>query len=222
VNLTSLEDANLQLIHRELRNSRDVIELDTNLRTYLRNPGARNQLYEPLLNYNLFAKGLNGCDISADNPYWERDYTLGDVITIRVRGLNSVLVSNLQDNITKKLILGSHQLLLENDDNVEYIILCHHPPDWLIDHDSVHVSLVSDIRVQLFGHKHDLRKDRMEDSIRLVAGALHPSRAERQWIPRYNYIEIWLDERDGVRQINYRIHPRVWFKDDTRFWTRSR
>jgi predicted MPP superfamily phosphohydrolase len=214
----AVTDETLSLYHERLRRCQDDDEVDERLTALLRNETARVLLYKPLTNYNQFASELNKCNIAADTPVWEREFIMDGGILIRVRGLNSVLVSNgLDNNREHKLVLGAYQTLHSRESNIEYITLCHHPPDWLIDQESVHANLVSNVRLQLFGHKHNQRRERIEDSIRLVAGAVHPSRAEKKWTPRFNFISMWVTEENSKQDINYRIYPRIWHVDEVSF-----
>ena len=94
--------------------------------------------------------------------------------------------------------------------------LCHHPPDWLRDKDAVEDHLKTRVDIQLFGHKHSQRLDVINGKVRLVAGAMHPERGERDWIPIYNFLA--LSRRDSDR-LGLRIYHRCWSQQDTKFVT---
>ncbi len=199
----------LRMWHDSLR-SASPEDIDRRLASLSRDPTARTKIYEPLKNYNLFAAKY-GCDINPELPCWDRVLNLNEHIILRIRGLNSVLSSNPRDDADpKKLCLGEHQVQVEDNKRVIHLTLCHHPPDWLIDHDKVHEYLSDRVHLQLFGHKHSQRVDIINNRIRLTAGAVHPSRAEINWTPRYNFIQIWTKAVDEEHFVHFRIYPRVW------------
>lgn len=203
-------DRTLRGYHQELRacTPENVDEVLTSL---FMDETARIKLYEPLINYNHFAANY-GCDINHERPCWERTLDLNEHITLRIRGLNSVIASNPRDDDEpRKLCLGLHQVQVDDvDPRIIHLTLCHHPPDWLIDNDNVHAYLSDRVHLQLFGHKHSQRVDVINGHTRLTAGAVHPSRREINWQPRYNFIQIWTTYENHIHHVNFRIYPRVW------------
>jgi len=137
---------------------------------------------------------------------------LGNDITLRFRGLNSVLACNANDDANpKRLSMGEHQVHVDDaDQRIIHVTLCHHPPDWLIDRDVVHAYLSGRVHLQLFGHKHSQKVDTVNSRVRITAGAVHPSRKEKNWLPRYNFIQIWSTREDERNSVHFRIYPRVW------------
>lgn len=203
------KEETLRMWHDRLRNTAPEA-LDGILSALLRDPTGRAKIYEPLKNYNLFAVNY-GCDINPERPCWERVLDLDEHIILRIRGLNSVLTSNPKDDPEpKRLCLGEHQVQVDDDKRVIHLTLCHHPPDWLIDHDKVHEYLSERVHLQLFGHKHSQRVDIINNRIRMTAGAVHPGRGEINWLPRYNFIQIWTTYLDEEHFVHFRIYPRVW------------
>lgn len=81
----------LQMIHRELRPS-DAAQVDERVRQYMTDPIAGPLLLRPLNNYNHFAAQF-GCACSHAQLYWEQDLPLNDGFVLRLRGVNSVLIS---------------------------------------------------------------------------------------------------------------------------------
>ena len=125
------------------------------------------------------------------------DLLLNDGSTLHLRGLNSVLISGPDDDDKRnKLLLGAIQTEYGRSDGVEYLTLCHHPTDWLLDKDNVAEALLAYSRIQLFGHKHIQKVNKMDETLWLVAGAVHPELSKPNWWPRYNYLSI---EVDGAR-----------------------
>jgi predicted phosphodiesterase len=185
-------------------------EIDREIQRYMLDKAARKVLFEPLENYNEFASAF-ACQISADKPFWHDDLKLNDGSTLRLRGLNSTLISNSLDNDAEyRLILGSVQATCPNEDGVEYLTMCHHPPQWLRDQDNVEDYLDTRVKVQLFGHKHRFRVRGGDRTLRVAAGAMHPDDREPNWQPRYNVLSFKVEKNGESRRLNVHIHPRVW------------
>lgn len=211
VDRTLANDLVTKMLHENLR-TKDVAEIDAQLRAFSDHAQSASALLAPLADYNRFAAYFQ-CSISAEKPFWERDLVLSCGTIIRLRGLCSVLVSNAQD-ARGNIVLGTAQATVPRIDGVEYLTLCHHPPDWLRDQDTVVSPLESRVRIQLFGHKHAQRVQAINNTLRVTAGAMHPERNDRDWEPMYNVIEISRldDERLGVR-----LFQRRWHKTDLCF-----
>ena len=176
---------------------------------------ARRIIYKPLQNYVDFAARFQ-CEVSATKPFWDSPYRLNDGSLLIVRGMNSTLISDeLDTDAAHKLVVGNHQLELTRQDGVEYMALCHHPPQWLLDQDQAETLLTDRARIQLFGHKHQQRLTRLEDSVRIVAGAVHSEKREPTWAPRYNFLKIETSEGDNLRKMHVTVYPRVF--DGTHF-----
>lgn len=199
-----------RMLHHVVR--KDGSDLDKELREIFSDAQSAAALLEPLTDYNKFA-GRFGCSISAEKHYWERDLTLACGTPVRLRGLTSALVSNEEDRRTG-IVLGAAQAAIERAPGVLHMTLCHHPPDWLRDHDAVEDHLKSKVHIQLFGHKHSQRLDEINGKVRLVAGAMHPERNEGGWLPTYNFLEISRRDNDCI---GLRVYQRQWNQPDTNF-----
>lgn len=173
--------------------------------------------YRALENYNKFAVQF-GCDLSVASPYWSRDFFLQDGSILRVRGANSALISDEHDDLRNGniLVLGSHQCTMKNEDGVEHMFLCHHPPQWLMDTDQVE-RLIPRARIQMFGHKHEQKLTEIDKRLRVSAGAVHPERKERDWDPRYNWLAITVAGEADHRTLEVTVYPRVWSKTELKF-----
>lgn len=198
-------------LHESIR-AKHGATLDKELREILTDENSAKALLAPLAEYNTFAARFQ-CSVSATKPYWERDLVLPCGTIIRLRGLCSALVSNQYD-AKNNIVLGQAQVNVHRVDGVEYLTLCHHPPDWLQDQDTVVSHLESKVRMQLFGHKHSQRVQEINKTLRVTAGAMHPERDENSWEPIYNVVEISRldDQRLGVR-----LFQRRWHKDNHHF-----
>jgi hypothetical protein len=94
--------------------------------------------------------------------------------------------------------------------------MCHHPPDWLLDQDKVVNSLNNRVRIQLFGHKHFQKVDEINNCLRIGSGAVHPSRKEKDWLPRYNWLSL-LVRTNKDRFLDVDVFPRLWNEGNTSF-----
>lgn len=200
-----------RMLHESIR-AKSEATLDAELRDIFSDPQTAGALIDPLTDYNAFAARFE-CTITTEKPFWERDLMLSCGTILRLRGLCSALVCNAED-AKGNIVLGAAQASVSRIDGVEYVTLCHHPPDWLRDHDTVVTQLESKVRLQLFGHKHAQRVQEVNGMLRVTAGAMHPERGERDWDPMYNVFEIARldDQRLGVH-----LFQRRWHKTELRF-----
>ena len=214
------KSALLSQSHKSLRMT-PKHDISTEMESVFRDGQFSQLLLKPVENYNHFSSRFE-CQISPDKLVWESDRLLNDGSTLRLIGLNSTLLSDRHDDDgVNRLIVGLSQTLLPNIPGVCYLTLCHHPPQWLLDGDEIDQTLSVRANVQLFGHKHmqHVEKKTVEkfDSVRMVAGAVHPERSGQQWIPRYNYVSLAVKRRGGRRSLMVTIYPRLWNSDSKRF-----
>jgi len=141
--------------------------------------------------YNEFAAPMN-CQIYPERLFWKQDIPLREDVQLRIHGLTSTLLSGKDgaDDPKNLLYLSPLQTALDPVPDVVNMVMCHHPFDWLVDSDEVEDALNRRATFQLFGHKHRQRVHREADFVRWGAGAVNPSRGERQYEPGYNLITI--------------------------------
>ena len=165
-----------------------------------------------------FAAGFQ-CTTRFPELCWSDVVQLGDRYRIVFTGLNSAVISDANDDDDqRRLVLGLKQInSIRRRPGDIHVALCHHPPRWLLDRSDVEAFLNSRTTLQLFGHEHDRRIRRVDDSVQVFAGALHPQREERCWEPSYNLIEIGLLDHNCSTQILIRIWPRRWDAESTEF-----
>ncbi len=197
---------------------RAAADREAQLRRDLEVANTGRLLFSPLKAYSEeFATRL-GCLSHPGQPWWTDDLVLNDGSILRLRGLNSVLISGPEDNDKdKKLVLGAIQTDYGREAGVEYLTLCHHPMDWLLDKDSVEEALLAYSRIQLFGHKHVQKATQMEETLWLVAGAVHPERSKPGWLPRYNYLSIEVQGVGADRHMSVDVYARVWSQTERQF-----
>jgi DNA repair exonuclease SbcCD nuclease subunit len=198
------------LSHDEFRHQ------DSELERLLIQSEVRKQFYAPLATYNDFAVRY-GSNVFADQVNFapEHDFTLNDGSILRLRALNTALLSSPSDR-EGRLFLGERAWTFPRHPAVEYMTIAHHPPTWLADKRDAEVALEADARIQLFGHVHDQRFQLGQDWVKLYAGSINPHRSEPHWKPGYNVIEVSV-ELDKGRWMLVEVHAREWQADTRHF-----
>jgi len=204
--------------HKQLKQLKNRNEIDYKVSQYVNDKESAKTLLSPLTNYNNFAQKYGSIPQGDNVLYWTKDVVLDNSI-LRIRGVNSALVSDADDHENKsKLLLGSHQSNISRDNGVVNLVLCHHPPQWLLDGDDVIIDLNARTRIQLFGHKHEFGREVIENCcLVLAAGAMQPSRSESGWEPRYNILELAIPSVSQDHILNVKLFKRVWKKDLKKF-----
>jgi hypothetical protein len=219
VNRTAIKDSPILMdVQRTIRTAPPA-DIDNYIAKYLIEEKTNPELlFSPLKAYLSFAS-IYSCHHHPNQPIWTDELALNDGSTLKLVGLNSTLVSNaLDDDGANKLVVGRAQLQFSREAGVEYLVMCHHPPQWLRDQDIVEDKFRERVRVQLFGHKHRQRCEEIDrKSIRLVAGAMGPDQREPDWNPVYNLLQLSVRVKDGTRYLDVKVEPRVWIKSAQRF-----
>ncbi|UOA07351.1 metallophosphoesterase [Methylobacter sp. S3L5C] len=200
-----LEDA-----HKIIRSASNNEQRNAELINRLQEPNYKKLFYEPLGNYNDFAKNYNSCFFAnRENYAWSRDLELNDGSILRIRGLNSAILSGQKDN-KESLFLGRQAWSINQEDGVEYLAFSHHPPIWLLDGNDMLNELNDRARIQLYGHEHSARIERLQETIKLYAGAVNPHRDQSNWSPGYNFLQISVHNDGHNRIMKVKVHALEW------------
>jgi 3',5'-cyclic AMP phosphodiesterase CpdA len=119
--------------HVRLRESADpVVWRDAIAKQLQKDP--LHSMLAPLNGYNDFAQGY-GCRTEPDKLAWQRvlEKTLEGGRPVRLHGLNSALLSDNGDAPGKLLISEFQTSHFAHTPGVVDVVLCHHPPEWLMD-----------------------------------------------------------------------------------------
>lgn len=201
------EHTSLTPIHNEIRSA---TSLHACLKKHLTG-GDAALLFEPLRAYNDSVGQRFECSSAPSKPWWEFDLALNDGSILRLRGLNSAIISGEDDDKDKaKLCLGPAQHEYMRDDEVTYLTICHHPPDWLVDGTDVRIALKAYSKIILTGHKHFHEEEEISGTLWLSSGAVHPSRAEQKWEPTYYFLKISAEVNGEGRDLRVDLFRRVW------------
>lgn len=199
-----------------IRRETDLHGRDRALMDRLVQPVARELFYAPLREYNEFAARYGSSFYGDQDTFaWDRDFSLNDGSTLRLRVMNTALLSGLHDG-EGTMFLGRRAFTMSAAADVEYMSMMHHPPSWLMDRREVEGALNGRARIQLFGHEHDQRVVPGRDWVKLFAGSVNPHRAELNWRPGYNIVEIFVEAGDTRRMI-VDVHAREWQGEPPQF-----
>jgi hypothetical protein len=208
------DEGDVDSLQGTIRQAASIQDYDARLAEILRDGERGGTLLRPLTAYNSFAKAY-GCDITCAHPYWERDFQLSDGTTLRFRGIATTLLSSRRDHHqTHKMLYGGAQRTILRKQNVRYAIVGHHPPSWSVEGDTADQVFSTLTFLQVFGHKHEQWLTLIGNSVRLIAGAVHPSRRESNWLPRYAALTISVVDDRGLA---LRIYPRRWSTEEFKF-----
>ncbi len=181
-------------------------------RAQFANPDTGKALILPITEYNKFASRFE-CQIFApDRLYWRQNIPLAADITLRLHGLTSTILSGKDgsNDVKGSLYLSPLQTALDPEDNVVNLVMCHHPPDWFMDHDMVEDAMNGRAAIQLFGHKHAQRIIRDEYFVRIGAAAVNPDRYEAGFDPGYNLVNLTISGEGLARNLTVAAYLRHW------------
>ncbi len=175
-------------------------------------------LFRPLAAYNEFAAGFD-CSVYPDSPFWTDEVDLGGGVRLRLFGLTSTLISGLgeRDDAPGRLYLGRLQTVLNPEQNVVNLVLCHHPPSWFADRDDTDDNINERAKLQFFGHEHRQRCTPTPTYMRFQAGAVHPDMNEREWKPGYNLLDVTVQGEGLGRTLDVRAYVRHFQKSPDMF-----
>ncbi|MFL9499136.1 hypothetical protein DNX69_06555 [Rhodopseudomonas palustris] len=204
-------------VHKAIAEEKDDWR-DNTLRAQLADPQTAAALLHGHAAYNVFAAPMN-CQIYPGRIAWKQDLELTSEVKLRIHGLTSTLLSGRdgKDDLRPSLYVSPLQTALDPVPDVVNMVMCHHPTDWLIDGDEVENALERRATFQLFGHKHKQKVHREADFVRWGAGAVNPSRSEKQYEPGYNLVRIDLIGSGRERRLSIETHQFTYQSNPERF-----
>jgi predicted phosphodiesterase len=182
----------------------------------LRHKDTGPALLAPLTTYNDFSGRFLGEVFAPEKLFWHADMPFADGVQLRIYGLTSTILSGAgapsgRNDEPRDLYLSPLQTVLDPVDNVVNLVMCHHPPDWLMDGDKAADDIKGRASIHLFGHKHRQRIDRDRSYVTFFAGAVNPDRQEKDWRPGYNIIRLTLgQDTRGIAQLEVEAHLLEW------------
>jgi predicted phosphodiesterase len=194
--------------HVMLREITDRVVRQDALQTQLTRDPACNPL-APLEFYNEFAQGY-GCRTEKDKLAWSELFPkpLNDGSRLRFHGLNSALNSDAGDDPAKLYISPFQTQHFCREEGVTDVVLCHHPPRWLLDVMEIEGMLKTYASVVLFGHEHNHRCQSVDNTVQLFAGAVHPAARDPDWLPTYHILQLHVEGTIKNRKLVVRVFSR--------------
>jgi DNA repair exonuclease SbcCD nuclease subunit len=202
-------------VHQAIFNSSELT-VDGVMREQLSDSESGPLLYRSLATYNSFANDFFCSLLPPDRTICQRPLRFADGSTLRLLGLNSTFMCGERDK-PKDLFVDPSAFQISTQTGVENLVMCHHPYGWLANGEQLEDHLSTVARLVLFGHVHTNRIRLCRDFIQIAASAAHPDRVERGWEPGYNLIELEIDNQQGVRTLQARIHVRIWQQRPSQF-----
>jgi predicted MPP superfamily phosphohydrolase len=170
-----------------------------------------NILKRPLKNFYDFATQYD-CVPKKEELHWELLKSDFGNYSICFRGCNSALLADkTDDDLQNRMFISKHQRYVNKSDGLLYIVICHHPTEWLIDQAEAEVEFDKKAVLQLYGHKHKFHTVPKEKSIIIHAGAVHPD--DSQYTPCYNIIDLEITNKNSIDYFNVKIWIREWDGD---------
>jgi len=207
--------------HALLRNEQNGVKRRETLEIQLTRDPACDPL-APLAVFNEFAQGYE-CRTEKSNLAWVHLFPklFSDGSALRLTGLNSALNSDSGDDVGKLYVSPFQTSHFQSESGIVEMILCHHPPNWLLDKTDVDGILNSFVSIALFGHEHNHRSQIVNKTVQLFAGAVHPDARDTDWLPTYHILQMEVVRTGNRRQLVVRIHTREFRAGDHVFVRRS-
>ncbi len=198
--------------------SRPVADVEASLPRALKD--AHNPLVAKLDAYRAFAAAYGADFDPAGLPTITWTYEIAGGHALRLVGLCSVLICDLEDR-PGNMFLGADQYTLSRQPDSELVVMVHHPVNWYMNQQSVARYLQSRPRVLMTGHEHlpdlvRLERNGMQQA-HVAAGAMSPPEETVLNPFTYNWLEFGWQTGGDRRLLNLKVFPRVWNPTTTRF-----
>jgi hypothetical protein len=193
---------------QRLRVEYEMLDASNRFEEYIRNNASL--MLRQFKEYNDFAAHYNSESTGAQALSWLFELELSDFSKLHVHGLNSATVSNWDDKKDPhRLLLGSFQLNWPPRDDVVCMTLSHHIRELFRDQWKIRETWVQKAPVQLFGHMHEARQQKVDDSILIIGGGLHPE-LDANEVPLFSYVTLYVDASEISRDLRVTVTRRTW------------
>lgn len=201
-----------KLVHSELRKAKpDTVQCL--LHDYATEDDEVNSIFPKLRTYVDFARGYNSEFDDRSIPRWIRSHEIKPGYHLRIVGMCSVQVSDLEDR-QGKMILGEKQYIFPEDRGVVTLVMVHHPMPWFLDRTDAKTYVYKRSSILLTGHEHlpELSKVTALDGLERIdisAGTITNTASDGPFKFAYNLFELDIKEESKVL-LSMTIWPRVW------------
>ncbi|WOH68866.1 metallophosphoesterase [Bradyrhizobium sp. BWA-3-5] len=219
-------DYGVELLHKDLRKC-SPDDVDSILAKILGNDpkglsSSAVSFFEKLAAYREFSNRYESDFQSERRPVCIKEIKFPTGHILRFFGMTSVQVCDAND-AKGTMILGSSQYIFKQEDNVEYVVMCHHPLPWFKDEANAQPRIITRGRVLLAGHEHQPRFRKVMEGnteyLMLDAGATTPPGSEQRSPFCYNWIEFDLSEANDNFSLGVSVFPRKWIHGKAEFDT---
>lgn len=223
VDLTKI-DYTVELLHKSLRECHSD-EVDNTLSKIIGKESEEIStgaaaLFNKFAAYREFASRYQSDFESLARPISTKKINFDSGHVLHFLGMTSVHVSDRAD-APRKMVLGSKQYVFPEEENVEWVLMCHHPLEWFKDRPQAMPWVRNRGRVLLTGHEHHPAFRKIEENgkeyLMLDAGAANPPGGEKRSPHCYNWIEFDVRENAGTCSLDVTVHPRIWLQEKTEF-----
>jgi hypothetical protein len=206
-------------VHTLLRNTPPGI-LNQVLHGYAVERDEVNSIFPKLLTYIDFARGYNSEFEARDIPRWIRYREVKPGRGLRIVGMCSVQVSDLDDR-QGTMILGEKQYIFHEDRSVVTLVMVHHPMSWFIDRAEAMPYVFNRSSILLTGHEnlpglYKITQLNGLERIEISAGAVTDTNSDVPFEFAYNLLELDL-KQDYSNLLSMTVWPRLWSAKETRF-----
>jgi predicted MPP superfamily phosphohydrolase len=192
---------------------------DSTLDKYLVSEDDRNLLYRRFSQYRDFAAAYD-CTIDGEGTIlgdYYKEISPGKYL--KFHKMNTALLCSANKNEQGSLLLGERQRTIPQRENVEVIVIAHHPLNWLQDREDTLRYIRSRARMFISGHEHSPSHnceeiDENSNLLSIAAGATIPPTISDNYTYCYNIIEFSLDNNNNLAVI---VYPRMWDDNIKRF-----
>lgn len=202
-------------VHLHLRACKPETVKET-LHEYTSEADEVNALTPKLRSYIDFARGYSSEHESKEAPRWIKYREFPSGHKLRVVGLSSVQVSDLNDQ-PHRMLLGDKQYIFPEDRSAITLVMVHHPMSWLMDRVDATYYIHNRSEVLLTGHEHLAELNKVTslaglERIEIFAGAITSTESDSAYRYSYNVLEFDV-EPDADEQLRLTVWPRVWSGD---------
>ncbi|MFH2000921.1 MAG: metallophosphoesterase [Planctomycetota bacterium] len=206
-------------VHSQLRNTQPETVKHL-LHDYTIEREEVNSIFPKLRTYIDFARGYNSHFDTRDIPRWIRYHEIKPGYRLRIVGMCSVQVSDLEDR-QGTMILGDKQYIFPEDHSVVTLVMVHHPMPWFLDRVDAKTYVHDRSSILLTGHEHLPELSRITalnglERIEISAGAITDTKSDAPFEFAYNLLELDLKQDDGIL-LSLTVWPRIMRANPPRF-----
>jgi len=193
---------------------------DVALDKYLEADSDREMLYRRFHEYRIFAAAYD-CPLDGEGTIGGNHLVkVAPDKYIKFHGINTALICSNNKTEEGSLLLGERQRVIPKLENIETVIIAHHPLHWLQDSNDAMLYIKNRSRIFISGHEHtpshkiEIVNENL-DLLLIASGAAVPPKADAVYTYCYNILTFDWDNNNDQLEVN--IYPRVWDNEKKAF-----